>query len=187
MWTRSAHHGWAAGFAVLLGALAAAPGAHAENTHLVSFDAASGAARCVVVAQRFEEFLMGLRWKRRVLLIFPGDDDNPYVTSNPGAEDRRLTGFALTGDGGWLVGADWTAASGVEARDADDPEPCGDRGAWSRYHGRYRVPPGSYAAILIGLDGGEKTRWETMPRLDEIFAVIDAMPMRRRELEARGE
>ena len=35
--------------------------------------------------------------------------------------------------------------------------------------------------ILIGKDGGEKGRWSQLVDPDEVFALIDAMPMRQRE------
>lgn len=37
--------------------------------------------------------------------------------------------------------------------------------------------------ILIGKDTGVKKRWDTLPAPDEIFNLIDAMPMRRREMQ----
>lgn len=47
---------------------------------------------------------------------------------------------------------------------------------------RYRIEPGQFAAILIGKDGGEKERVDTVPDLDSIFALIDGMPMRQDEM-----
>lgn len=36
-------------------------------------------------------------------------------------------------------------------------------------------------AVLVGKDGTEKARWEKVPAPDEVFALIDAMPMRKAE------
>ena len=49
-------------------------------------------------------------------------------------------------------------------------------------HKTYGVESGQFAAILIGKDGGEKYRTNEIPDLDEIFALIDGMPMRQDEM-----
>ncbi|MEC8065210.1 MAG: DUF4174 domain-containing protein, partial [Planctomycetota bacterium] len=36
--------------------------------------------------------------------------------------------------------------------------------------------------VLVGKDGGVKERWPLAPRLQEVFDLVDAMPMRQREL-----
>lgn len=42
-----------------------------------------------------------------------------------------------------------------------------------------------FAVALIGLDGGEKQRWTEPVPAATLFAAVDAMPMRRRELRER--
>lgn len=50
---------------------------------------------------------------------------------------------------------------------------------------QFEVDDGTFAAVLVGKDGGEKFR-STKPVLPEnLFDLIDAMPMRRREVRAR--
>jgi len=39
--------------------------------------------------------------------------------------------------------------------------------------------------VLVGKDGGEKLRRGAAVDIDEIFSVIDAMPMRQREMEEK--
>ena len=41
------------------------------------------------------------------------------------------------------------------------------------------------AAVLVGKDGGEKDRRRELD-LERIFGMVDAMPMRRREMEGRS-
>jgi hypothetical protein len=41
--------------------------------------------------------------------------------------------------------------------------------------------------VLIGLDGTVKRRWESLPEAEDLFSIIDAMPMRQRELKEREE
>jgi hypothetical protein len=49
-----------------------------------------------------------------------------------------------------------------------------------------RLPDGvDFRATLIGKDGGVKARWDAPVTLNALYAVIDVMPMRRREMRAR--
>ena len=40
--------------------------------------------------------------------------------------------------------------------------------------------------VLIGKDGGVKRRWDGPLHVDDLFATIDAMPMRQFEMRAKG-
>lgn len=48
---------------------------------------------------------------------------------------------------------------------------------------RYRADRRKFSAMLVGKDGGVKARYEHPTRADDIFGLIDTMPMRARELE----
>ena len=41
--------------------------------------------------------------------------------------------------------------------------------------------------ILIGKDGGVKKTWKNHVTSDELFSLIDSMPMRRREMRGRAQ
>lgn len=41
--------------------------------------------------------------------------------------------------------------------------------------------------LLVGKDGGVKSRYPEMPELDQVFALIDGMPMRRSEMRSSGK
>ena len=43
----------------------------------------------------------------------------------------------------------------------------------------------SFSVVLIGKDGGEKLRRTTPLSPEELFAIVDAMPMRRAEMRER--
>lgn len=43
--------------------------------------------------------------------------------------------------------------------------------------------PGSFTVILIGKDGGEKFRRDALVDPEDLNALIDTMPMRRREMQ----
>ena len=49
---------------------------------------------------------------------------------------------------------------------------------------RFAISEGAFTVVLVGKDGGEKLRDDGIPDLDEIFGLIDAMPMRRDEMLA---
>lgn len=40
----------------------------------------------------------------------------------------------------------------------------------------------AFFVTLIGKDGGEKARWDLPVSSAEVFAIVDAMPMRQREM-----
>jgi len=52
---------------------------------------------------------------------------------------------------------------------------------------RLSVPPGRFTIVLIGKDGGKKIRQESSVDLKEIFAIIDAMPMRQQEMKKKSK
>ncbi len=41
----------------------------------------------------------------------------------------------------------------------------------------------AFTFLLIGKDGGEKFRTDTLVTSEKLFAIIDAMPMRKREMK----
>ena len=51
---------------------------------------------------------------------------------------------------------------------------------------RYEVPEGETTLILVGKDGGEKLRTHDIADLEQVFVLIDTMPMRRNEMRQRN-
>lgn len=47
---------------------------------------------------------------------------------------------------------------------------------------RFRVSPDEFTVILVGKDGGEKLRSRTPVTIDTLIHLIDAMPMRQKEV-----
>ncbi|GGE08496.1 hypothetical protein GCM10011529_13650 [Polymorphobacter glacialis] len=105
-----------------------------------------------------------MRWQHRVLLVSAPDDDDPELVRQRGifaamqaaAGERDLVMVTVVGD---VVGGAWDAATTLRRRHRLD----GDR----------------FVAVLIGKDGGEKSRSGTAVTAGELVADIDAMPMRR--------
>ncbi len=51
---------------------------------------------------------------------------------------------------------------------------------------RFKVTPGIFTLILIGKDGSEKYRTNKVIKAATLFAIIDAMPMRKAEMKSKN-
>ncbi len=116
--------------------------------------------------------LMDYRWEARPVLVFAPSEDAPLLVA------QRAV-FAARADG--LTERDIVVHTVLPDRVTPDlgTLPQDDADALRT---RYRIAPGAFAVILVGKDGGEKLREETVLTADALFAAIDAMPMRRREM-----
>lgn len=115
------------------------------------------------------------RWERRLLVVFADAADDPRLADQKGRIAEDPAGF---GDRRLLL----ITVIGEDARSAE-----GDRLDAAGLRERFRVDAG-FAALLIGLDGGEKARSSTAAfTMSDLFQRIDRMPMRRRELEERSD
>lgn len=120
-----------------------------------------------------------LRDRSRPVLVFgPGPEDDrvkkqrhSWVGALPeaGIKDRDLVVVEAFGAGeGTLGGAPLAAAEAKELREA------------------LGIADGAFAVVLVGRDGGVKDRWDAPVAPHEIFGKVDGMPMREREVQARG-
>ena len=117
------------------------------------------------------------RWKNRLLIVAADSEMNPmvqhfrYETAGAGAEiaDRDLLVCELYTKGTSRIGAMYLEPSLVQ-------------------HLRAALVIGDepFTLVLIGKDGTEKFRSTKDVALSEIFAIIDAMPMRRQEMREKG-
>jgi hypothetical protein len=57
--------------------------------------------------------------------------------------------------------------------------------ATKHFYNEYDVDPSAFTFILIGKDGTEKWRQSDVMDIDHLFGLIDAMPMRQREMIGR--
>ena len=118
------------------------------------------------------------QWKNRPLLLFAFSPDAPAYRTvmkqlNSQADqiaDRDMVIIEIFETG--LVRVD---ARPMPAENAD------------KLRKRFEVAEGMLTAILIGKDGGLKSRQTGRIDLAEIFALIDTMPMRRREMQDKIE
>jgi len=121
--------------------------------------------------------LASYRWKNRILLIFsPTDTDTGFEAFNQSLA-RELSEVKLRDL--ILLRVFETAPSFIEDKplSPEDAEKLRDR---------FRVRPGHFTVILIGKDGGVKMVREERVELQEIFDLIDSMPMRQQEMRKEG-
>lgn len=116
------------------------------------------------------------QWKNRVLVVSAASKDDKElkvqrkdVASAPGDfADRDMVLVTLL-DNALSTAGDRTLTTEEAAR---------ARGALG-------IRPGSFALRLIGKDGSVKLASETATPMTEIYALIDSMPMRQREISGR--
>lgn len=118
------------------------------------------------------------QWKDRLILILTPDTTKSLykkqlkeLYSDPeGLEDRRLVIYKVLPN---------------EFLRDDRPDE-----SWQEseaLYQEYKRDEGEFEILLIGLDGGVKLRQNTFISKEKLFARIDQMPMRQRELRQRGE
>ncbi|MEC8321287.1 MAG: DUF4174 domain-containing protein [Planctomycetota bacterium] len=125
------------------------------------------------------------RWNRRVVLALGPERDLSRQATLVGDDwagwlDRDLELVLLTRDGGLVVerfvdggpvGAAFDAGVETALEERFGLEPVADR----------------FQAVLVGKDGGVKHRWSAVVEPAGVFDLIDAMPMRIREMREDDE
>jgi monofunctional biosynthetic peptidoglycan transglycosylase len=118
------------------------------------------------------------KWRNRLLLVFsPSESHSDYkaqkkeiVEQMAEVEDRDLVIFEIFGEGENRVGSSIiTNAAGESLRE------------------KFGVKPEDHTVILVGKDGGEKLRSTGHVPMEEIFSLIDSMPMRQSEMRERRD
>lgn len=113
------------------------------------------------------------QWTHRLLLVFAPSDGHPDLTEQrqratgfvEGFRDRDLLFVSVLEEGASRVGdRAMDAASAATVRE------------------RFGIEPGAFAVVLVGKDGTEKRRSDRPVPIEDLFAQIDQMPMRQREM-----
>ncbi len=116
------------------------------------------------------------RWQQRPLVVSAPAQDDPQLREQLQAvsaareafEERDMVLVILLNDAGSSAsGRPLTTDEAVAAREA------------------LGIPPDSFALRLIGKDGSVKLSGDDVLAMDEIYALIDSMPMRQREMKER--
>lgn len=114
-------------------------------------------------------------WKNRPLVVFaPSDQDQLLVaqkqivqSSRAGFVERDMVVIFVSGDG---------------AQTVLGPDP-GQSAQTLRQ--RFGVASGQFRSILVGKDGGVKLASSSPIAAEQLFRLIDSMPMRRQEMRAK--
>ena len=121
--------------------------------------------------------LLQFQWKNRLLFLFSPNRSHPLfdalqkslATEHAEVADRDLVTFEII-------------ESGVSRMDTKELDP----GVAQSLRDKFEVPSGLFAIILVGKDGGVKLNRQEQTRLEDIFALIDSMPMRREEMRQKN-
>ncbi len=123
--------------------------------------------------------LSDYQWKNRLILIFsPSEDNKQYMglltqlkEDQPELEDRDIKVFHFLKTGDSFVGDQNISEESAQA-----------------IRTRYRIQADQNTLLLIGKDGGEKKRQIANDiDLEDLYPLIDSMPMRRREMREKSE
>jgi hypothetical protein len=131
----------------------------------------------LMVTPALSHDLTSYRWKYRILLVFsPTDSNSDFEVFNQSLE-RQISEVKLRDL--IVLRVFETPPSFIE----DKPLSPGDA---EKLRDRFRVRSGYFTVILIGKDGGVKMIGEDQVKLQEIFDLIDTMPMRQHEMMEKG-
>ena len=120
--------------------------------------------------------LNAYQWKNRLLLLFASsEEDQAYLTLKKEIDRQAVE----VKDRDLLIS--YVLERGESRIGQERLSP--DQALFLRK--RLSVPPGRFTIVLIGKDGGKKIRQESSVDLKEIFAIIDAMPMRQQEMKKK--
>lgn len=115
------------------------------------------------------------RWERRPLLLFAPTNSDPRLVETLSRIDADRCDVL---DRDMVVGV--VVGEGTSTLDGQVI----DTQQTQQLMSRYGVGDTNFTVVLIGKDGGEKWRMNDVPTLRTVFAVIDGMPMRSREMAA---
>jgi hypothetical protein len=128
-----------------------------------------------IFAQR-EDLLEKYHWKNRILIIFsPSQSDKIYneqivslTKARAGIQERDIIIFKVLSN------------EGVTPENQLLTE-----NICQKLREEFGVKEQNFCIVLIGKDGGEKYRTATSLSTDALFAIIDAMPMRKTEIRQK--
>jgi hypothetical protein len=113
-------------------------------------------------------------WEHRPLLVFAPTDSDPRLAETLSRIEATRCDFV---DRDMVLGVVTPGDSTIDGQPLDAAES-------QELVDKFAVDGAAFNVLLIGKDGGEKLRVSDVPDLDAIYAVIDGMPMRGREMGA---
>ena len=120
--------------------------------------------------------LSQFQWKNRLLFLFAPNRDHPFfdvlhkalTTQKADVADRDLAIFEILGSGPSSINTNYL-----------DPQTA------QSLRDKFDIARSEFTVILIGKDGGIKLNRQDQTRLEDLFALIDAMPMRQEEMRQK--
>ncbi|MBV9224186.1 MAG: DUF4174 domain-containing protein [Acidobacteriaceae bacterium] len=109
--------------------------------------------------------LNALRWNNRVLLLFAPSTNNDQIIQQKQMLDSH--------------------SAGLDERDLKVFEITGSSQADEQLRGRFHVKADSFAVVLVGKDGSQKLKRSQPTDPEEVFKLIDSMPMRKEEMRQK--
>lgn len=109
--------------------------------------------------------LNALRWNKRALLLFAPSANNGQIIQQKQMLDSH--------------------SAGLEERDLKVFEITGSSQADEQLRGRFHVKTDSFTVVLIGKDGSQKLKRSQPTNAEDIFKLIDSMPMRKEEMRQK--
>lgn len=121
--------------------------------------------------------LSQFQWKNRLLFLFAPNRSHPLFDAlqksiaieQAEVADRDLVVFEILESG----------PSRMDLTDLDSQ-------VAQSLRDKFDVRGDQFAVILVGKDGGIKLNQQDETRLDDIFGLIDSMPMRREEMRQKN-
>jgi hypothetical protein len=118
------------------------------------------------------------QWKNRLLFIFAPEKGDAFfqslqseISTQPDEiSERDLVVFSI-----FETGPSYQDNSQIDTRTA------------AAIRTNFAVLPGKFTCILVGKDGGIKLRQDSQVKLDQVFNLIDTMPMRREEMRQKSQ
>lgn len=122
---------------------------------------------------RVDHMLEGYMWEKRLFLVFaPKEEDERLITQlkeiemhQDGFEERQLLNWILVAQTHVSVGGEYQPQLGT------DP-----------FYKEFDVGIRDFKTVLIGKDGEVKKQSNQIMKAEELFTIIDAMPMRQQEI-----
>ena len=115
------------------------------------------------------------KWENRLILLLTDDENNSTFKSQvaefrkdlTGLNERKLIIYQV------MPGEYKTGLNGDNKKKS------------ARLYNEYKKTDAGFEVILLGLDGGIKLQQNELLQLEKLYATIDVMPMRRREIEIK--
>ena len=122
--------------------------------------------------------LESYRWNNRIVLVFGTAATDVAVMQQRAWLDQQARGIDARHV---VVGYIFEHGPSVVGEEAMSPEDA------ATLREQFDIRSGTFNFVLVGKDGGVKRSANEPVAADDLFALIDAMPIRQREMRQQGE